>query len=121
MNFLILLFGKCYEPNTISKNSNCHLKGKFHNFYNREHVQHVKTHRVQCQKFFKSVVLMEENAPPFVGQDFGGCATIWRGGVTFPFGHDCPSPVLMRRSEFELIWQMSRRVTLLSVLTQSCP
>jgi len=37
---------------------------------------------------------MEENAPPFVGQDFGGCATIWRGGVTFPFGHDCPSPIV---------------------------
>ena len=30
----------------------------------------------------KSGVLMEENAPPFEGQDIGGCATIWRGGVT---------------------------------------
>jgi hypothetical protein len=36
---------------------------------------------------------MEENALLFVGQDFGGCVTIWRCGITFPFGHDCPSPI----------------------------
>jgi hypothetical protein len=95
MNFLISLFGKCYEPNSISKNLNCHLKGKFQNFYDREHVQHVKKHRVQCQNLFQSGILMEENAPPFVGQDFGGCATIWRGGVTFPFGHNFPSPIVL--------------------------
>jgi hypothetical protein len=40
-----------------------------------------------------NVELSLGNALPFVGQDFGGCARIWHGGITFPFGQDCASPL----------------------------
>src|SRR5882762_3065770 len=50
-----------------------------------------------------NVELSLGNAPPFVGQDFGGCARIWRGGVTFPFGQDRRNCEFPKRSRVRTV------------------